>query len=74
MNTPTPTTNLKFLRKINDVTLDDVALATGLSVGYLNRYERGYIKFIKNDEKRIALDRFIKVLDKKSKSVINTLS
>jgi len=60
-------TKLRMLRKLNDITLDEVALDTGLSIGYINRIERGYIKDIKNDVKRIKLENYIKDLEKKTK-------
>ena len=61
---------LRLFRKINDITLDEVAKATGLSVGYLNRIERGYITEIKNVEKRKKLENYIKKLQKKSEAII----
>ncbi len=60
-------TKLRMLRKLNDITLDEVALDTGLSIGYINRIERGYIKDIKNDVKRKKLENYIKDLEKKTK-------
>ena len=60
-------TKLRQLRKINDITLDQVALDTGLSVGYLNRIERGYITEIKNIAKRKRLESYIKKLENKTK-------
>jgi len=60
-------TKLRMLRKLNDITLDEVALDTGLSIGYINRIERGYIKDIKNDVKRKRLERYIKDLEKRTK-------
>ena len=56
---------LRRLRMINDITLDAVAQATGMSVGYLNRIERGFISEIKNDVKRNKLENYIKELSKK---------
>ena len=53
---------LRQLRKINDIILDEIALKTGLSVGYLNRIERGYIAEIKNVGKRKKLENYIKKL------------
>jgi transcriptional regulator with XRE-family HTH domain len=60
-------TKLRQLRKINDITLDQVAMDTGLSVGYLNRIERGYITDIKNNLKRKKLENYIKRLENKTK-------
>ena len=60
-------TRLRQLRKINDITLDQVALDTGLSVGYLNRIERGFITEIKNITKRKRLESYIKKLENKTK-------
>jgi len=60
-------TRLRQLRKINDITLDQVAMDTGLSVGYLNRIERGYITEIKNNLKRKRLENYIRKLENKTK-------
>lgn len=62
-------TELRQLRKLNDITLDQVAVDTGLSVGYLNRIERGYIKEVKNNTKRKKLENYIKRLKKKTKKI-----
>ena len=60
-------TKLRQLRKLNDITLDEVAMDTGLSVGYLNRIERGFITEIKNNVKRKKLENYIKKLEIKTK-------
>ncbi len=60
-------TRLRQLRKLNEITLDQVAMDTGLSVGYLNRIERGYITEIKNNIKRKKLESYIKKLESKTK-------
>jgi len=60
-------TRLRQLRKLNDITLDQVAMETGLSVGYLNRIERGFITEIKNSIKRKKLENYIKKLENKTK-------
>ncbi len=60
-------TRLRQLRKINDITLDQVAMDTGLSVGYLNRIERGYITEIKNNNKRKKLESYIRKLENKTR-------
>jgi transcriptional regulator with XRE-family HTH domain len=60
-------TKLRQLRKLNDITLDQVAMDTGLSVGYLNRIERGYITDIKNNLKRKKLENYIKRLENRTK-------
>jgi len=60
-------TKLRKLRKLNEITLDEVALETGLSIGYINRIERGYITEIKNEVKRKRLENYIKNLEKKTK-------
>jgi hypothetical protein len=44
-----------------------VAMDTGLSVGYLNRIERGYITDIKNNLKRKKLENYIKRLENRTK-------
>ncbi len=66
-------TNLRKLRKENDITLDDVALETGLSIGYINRIERGYITGIKNEDKRKSLETYIKNLERKSSREMSLL-
>ena len=55
---------LRRLRMINDITLDEVAKATGMSVGYLNRIERGFISDIKNDAKRKKVENYINKLSR----------
>ena len=55
---------LRRLRMINDITLDEAAKATGMSLGYLNRIERGLIKEIKNDVKRKKVENYIHKLSK----------
>ena len=60
-------TKLRQLRKLNDITLDEVGMDTGLSVGYLNRIERGFISEIKNNVKRKKLENYIKKLEAKTK-------
>ena len=55
---------LRRLRMINDITLDEVAKTTGMSVGYLNRIERGFISDIKNDVKRKKVENYINKLSK----------
>jgi len=61
-------TRLRQLRKFNDITLDQVAMDTGLSVGYLNRIERGFITEIKNSIKRKKLESYIRKLENKTKN------
>lgn len=60
-------TTLRPLRKVNDITLKEVASDTGLSSSYINRIERGFITEIKDDEKRKKLEEYIKELKKKTK-------
>ena len=60
-------TKLRKLRKMNEITLDEVALDTGLSIGYINRIERGYITEIKNEVKRRRLEKYITDLERKTK-------
>ena len=60
-------TRLRQLRKLNDITLDQVAIGTGLSVGYLNRIERGYISDVKNALKRKKLENYIRRLENKTR-------
>ena len=64
-------TILKKLRKEHDITLDEVAVATKLSIGYINRIERGYITEIKNEDKRKRLETYIKNLEQKTKREIS---
>lgn len=64
-------TKLRQLRKLNDITLDEVAIDTGLSVGYLNRIERGYINDVKNANKRKKLENYIRRLEVKTKKELN---
>ncbi len=58
---------LRQLRKINEITLAEVADKTGLSIGYLNRIERGYIQSIKNLKKRQSLLDYIQSLEKETR-------
>ena len=60
-------TKLRRLRKINEITLDEVAMDTGLSVGYLNRIERGFIRDIKNATKKKRLESYIRKLENRTK-------
>ena len=53
---------LRNVRKTHRISLDNVALITGLSVGYLNRLERGFIPDIKNKDKRESLIKYIQSL------------
>lgn len=64
-------TKLRKLRKMNEITLDEVALDTGLSIGYINRIERGYITDIKNEVKRASLEKYIKELEKKTNKMMS---
>ncbi len=65
----TDLTKLRRLRRLNEITLDETAQITGLSIGYINRIERGYITEIKNKQKRERLESYIKELEAKSKSI-----
>lgn len=58
----TPFEKLRQLRKVNEITLTEVAAKTGLSIGYLNRIERGYIPNIKNLRKKQRLLQYIEYL------------
>ena len=53
---------LRRLRRINDITLEEVGVETGISVGYLNLIERGIRLDISNDKKREKLESYIKKL------------
>ena len=50
---------LRRLRMINDITLEEVRVETGISVGFLNLIERGIKRDIKSDEKRGILEKYI---------------
>lgn len=52
--------DLYLIRRAAGETLDDVARKTGLSVGYLNRIERGFIVEIKNHKKKMDLLAYLK--------------
>ncbi|MFC1554529.1 helix-turn-helix domain-containing protein [candidate division KSB1 bacterium] len=60
-------TKLRKLRLMNEITLDEIALETGLSIGFINRIERGYVAEIKNPSKRKRLENYIQQLEKKTK-------
>lgn len=66
-------TKLRKLRKLNEITLDEVALDTGLSIGYINRIERGYITEIKNEVKRKRLENYISDLERKTKKELSMI-
>jgi transcriptional regulator with XRE-family HTH domain len=55
----------KGLKKIP---LDDVARLTGLSIGYLNRIERGYIGDIKDKTKKQNFIKLYKTLQRQYKA------
>ena len=57
-------TELRRLRKINDITLEVVERETGVSVGYLSRIERGIVLDIENNKKRKSLESYIMKLRK----------
>ena len=57
---------LRNIRRIHRLKLDDIAIVTGISVGYLNRLERGFIPDIKNKDKRNSLIKYIQSLKGKS--------
>ncbi len=64
MTKPKPI-NLKELRKlriINEITLDEARIETGISTGYISLIERGIILDIENDKKRESLENYIKKL------------
>ena len=55
-------TELRRFRKELGITLDGVAGEIGISVGYLNRIERGLIKDVKNTRKKQRLVNYIEEL------------
>ena len=65
MNKPIILKELRRLRMINEITLDEAAQETGMSVGYLCRIERGFIANIKNDAKRKRVENYILKLRKR---------
>lgn len=59
--------NLKELRKLRnsfDITLEEVEVETGISLGYLSRIERGIVTDIENDAKRKRVENYILKLRK----------
>ncbi|MFC1553377.1 hypothetical protein ACFL7D_01975 [candidate division KSB1 bacterium] len=61
-------TKLRKLRLMNDITLDEIAMETELSIGLISRLERGYVTEIKNPAKRKRMENYIKHLEKKTKN------
>jgi transcriptional regulator with XRE-family HTH domain len=53
--------DLRHLRRLHEITLEEVSQRTGLSVSLINKVEKGE-KDIKNYEKRMALRRYVKNL------------
>jgi len=62
---PINLTELRRLRMINNITLEQVEREIGVSFGYLSRIERGIILDIENDKKRESLKNYIKKLRKR---------
>ncbi|MFC1553051.1 helix-turn-helix domain-containing protein [candidate division KSB1 bacterium] len=60
-------TKLRKLRIMNEITLDEIALETGLSISIISHLERGYVTEIKNPAKRKRIENYIKQLEKKTK-------
>jgi len=58
---------LRDLRYLLGITLDEVSNELGISVGYLSRIESGHIKSIKNTYKEERLIKYIQKLKKKAK-------
>ena len=58
-------TRLRRLRKQLDIILNEVAKETGLSVGYINRIERGFIADVKNPQKKKRLENYIEQLEQR---------
>ncbi len=54
---------LKPARRRLELTLDNVAMETGLSIGYLNRLEKGFVPRIKNTTKSKTLKAYIKKIE-----------
>lgn len=57
---------LRRFRKLLEISLDVVSNEVGISTGFLNRYERGFIKEIKNIQKKERLEFYIKKLEEKA--------
>lgn len=68
MNKDFDFTKLRKLRRHFDITTDDVSRETGVSIGYINRIERGYVSNIKNIHKNLKLQTYIEGLEIKFKS------
>ncbi|MDP2628871.1 MAG: hypothetical protein Q8P15_03165 [Nanoarchaeota archaeon] len=58
---------LRGLREENYLTLEEVRLATGLSIGFLHNLETGKVLHIKNATKRENLQDYIRGLEKGEK-------
>lgn len=67
---PIQLTELRRLRRIHDITLEEVEKETGVSLGYLNLIERGIKKDVKSEEKRKVLENYIRKLRRKKPKII----
>ena len=61
-------TRFRGYRKLLDITIDDIALEIGISSGYINRIERGYVKEIKNPKLRAAFEAKLQELERRVKA------
>lgn len=73
MNFSSMNEKLRILRKLLGISLDVVADEVGISIGFLNRYERGFIKDVKNIEKKARLEFYIQRLEEKAEKLIKQL-
>ena len=60
-------TRLRRARRLNEEILDEVALNTGISIGYLSKLEMGYVTSIKKETKRKRLEKYIVELEERAK-------
>lgn len=57
-------TKLRELRKSCGWTIQDVVEKTGISLGYINRIERGFVEEIHNQQKRESVFKIINEMEK----------
>jgi len=65
---------LRQLRKLNDLDLDDVANAVGISGSMLSRFERGKVKSIRDPFKVERLAKYLKKLEIKSRGILGNIN
>ena len=67
---PINLTELRRLRRNNDIPLEEVRVETGISVGYLSLVERGIKRDIRSVEKRKRLEKYIMKLRRRKPKII----